>query len=213
MMTAPVASKVSPVGILEITLRRPERRNAISTEMGAGLRSLLQAAEVNPDVQLVVLRGEGECFCGGADVVELRTATEKERVEIVHSHVETRECWRKYRKPTLAAVSGPAVGLGCVLVLQADFVVASETASFSLPEARLGHSVIDPQAYIARFGLQRANQLLVACQQLDAREAHAWGFVNYVARAGADFEERVDWLASEILKAQESRRKLARHTG
>jgi enoyl-CoA hydratase/carnithine racemase len=213
MSPVPLAIELDGAGVLRLTLQRPERRNALSTDLGGRLRSALEEAKNDPKVQVIVLRGAGECFCGGADVAELRDASESRRGDVVRSHMATRECWGKHPKPTIAAVHGPAVGLGCVLALQADFVVATEAAVFSLPEARLGHSVVAPEAYIARFGLQRANQLLVACQPLGAVDASAWGFVNYVAKDAIEFDRRIEWLAKEILMAHPLHRKIRRTPG
>lgn len=122
--------------VLAITLARPERRNAITVAMYAALADALESVAGDPMVRLVIFRGEGQDFAAGNDLADFLNALPRDTEEIA--------VWRFLRALVacealiLAAVHGNCVGIGTTMLLHCDFVVADETARFSMPFVDLG---------------------------------------------------------------------------
>jgi enoyl-CoA hydratase/carnithine racemase len=164
-----------------ISLNRPERLNAWSPDLGAALLERLREAESDDDVRGVVLTGTGRAFSAGADLKNPRThAVESPEQHLaalrgnpVFDAVET------YRKPIISAVNGYAVGIGCLVPLCTDFILAAEEAMFCLPQVSLG---ILP-AYggtlrLARFvGRGNAMNIALTGRKVGAHEALRIGMV------------------------------------
>lgn len=187
---------------LWLSLNRPEKRNAISAALREEFCDAMRQAEADAAVDLVVLAGSGGVFCAGADIMEIRRCANQEAVQqIIRANTAMRDQWARLSKPTIAAVDGPAYGLGFILALRSDYVVATQRARFCLPEARLGLPVTNVRSYIERFGAQRANDLLIACRVLGAREAESWGIANCMVPEEQTLRETVTRLAGDILKS------------
>jgi enoyl-CoA hydratase/carnithine racemase len=164
-----------------VVLNRPARLNAWSPDLGAALLQRLREAEADETVRGVVLTGAGRAFSAGADLSDPRTHT----VESPERHLENLrgnpvfDAVESYRKPIISAVNGYAIGIGCLVPLCSDFILAGEAAMFSLPQVRLG---ILP-AYggtlrLARF-VGRGNALHIALtgRNVGADEALRLGLV------------------------------------
>jgi enoyl-CoA hydratase/carnithine racemase len=167
-----------------ISFNRPERLNAWSGELGSALMERLSEAEADDSIGGVVLTGNGRAFSAGADLKNPNT----HRVESVEQSLSARpgmhvfDTLQAYPKPIIAAVNGYAIGIGCLVPLCCDFVLASEQASFVLPQVSLG---ILP-AYggtlrLARF-VGRGNALYVALtgRKIGAEEALRMGIASAV---------------------------------
>jgi 2-(1,2-epoxy-1,2-dihydrophenyl)acetyl-CoA isomerase len=188
--------------VLWLSFNRPDKRNAISAALREELSEALRQAAGDEGVEVVVLTGSAGVFCAGADVAEIRQCANPAAVQdIIRANVTMRDQWASFPKPTIAAVDGVGYGLGFILPLKADYVVVTEGARFCLPEARLGLPVTQVESYVARFGAQRANDLLIACRVLTGREAQAWGIANYVVADEAALRETTRRLADDIQKA------------
>lgn len=126
-------------GIAHITLNRPERKNAIAANMRTELAQAFDRANEDPSVRAVILQARGDCFCAGADVEGMgnRAPFEDRKRLQLHSHRMIKSLYT-LEKPVIAAVRGPAVGMGLSMVLACDFVIASETARFSCIFSRRG---------------------------------------------------------------------------
>lgn len=173
-------------GVAVVTLNRPERRNALSGELLAALRSTMGELADDDAVAVVVLTGADPAFCAGLDLKELGsgsagllgTATEADAVDVR----EPSTPWRPLGKPLIGAVNGVAVTGGFELALQCDFLVASERAAFGDTHARVGLlpgwglSVLLPQA----IGVRRAKEMSLTGNFLSAAEALQFGLVNHV---------------------------------
>jgi enoyl-CoA hydratase/carnithine racemase len=164
-----------------ISLNRPDRLNAWSPELGTALLSRLREAEADAAVRGVVLTGVGRAFSAGADLKNPRTHT----VESPEEHLARLggspvfDAVEGYPKPIISAVNGYAVGIGCLVPLCCDFILAGEQAVFCLPQVSLG---ILP-AYggtlrLARF-VGRGNALNIALtgRKVGAEEALRMGMV------------------------------------
>jgi enoyl-CoA hydratase len=120
--------------IAVITVNDPDRRNAVTFEMSAALRSAVEAAEADPDVHAVVVTGAGKAFCAGADLTALGEATEEGLRKIYDGFLAVAHC----TLPTVAAVNGAAVGAGLNLALAADVRIAGPHALFDPRFQKLG---------------------------------------------------------------------------
>lgn len=189
-------------GELRIELNRPEGLNAWNEQLGRDLLAALDAARAD-DVRAVVITGAGRAFSSGADLREGFEPT-----EAGHPDVGTplRELYhpvilavRELPKPVLAAVNGPAVGIGCSLALACDLIVARESAYFLLAFVNIG-LVPDggSSAFVPiRAGFPRAAEMAMLGERVPAAKALQWGMVNRVA-ADADFDAEVDALAARL---------------
>ena len=128
-------------GVLYLTLNRPERRNAITRELGESIAQAVRGAAADPSVHVVVLTGAGVSFCGGADVNEVKSlANDEDRMRHVRMTASLQTLVASCDVPVIVAVNGAAVGAGAGLALSGDVVLMSETASFNFPE--LGHGMV-----------------------------------------------------------------------
>jgi enoyl-CoA hydratase/carnithine racemase len=169
--------------ITTIRFDRPDKKNAISFEMYAALAGAFDAAAADPAVRAVVLAGSRDCFTAGNDLGDfMRTAQGAGGGEPQAAFSFLRAI-ATFDKPVLAAVAGVAIGIGTTMLLHCDLVYAAPSARFKLPFVDLGlvpeagSSVLLP----ALVGAQRANQLLLLSEQLDAATALAWGLIGDVS--------------------------------
>jgi enoyl-CoA hydratase/carnithine racemase len=182
-----------PVALCRID--RPEARNALSPEVMDELATALEGYDANAEVHCIVVAGSDEVFASGADIRALRERTFQE--SLVHPAARFWKRLAAIRKPTIAAVSGFALGGGCELALACDMIVASETAEFGQPEITLG---IIPggggtQRLARVVGKQRAMELVITGRRIDALEAERMGFVNAVVK-------KREWLDAAVELAQ-----------
>ncbi len=198
---------------LQITLNRPESRNAMSLQMVAELRQLLKDAEATAGqagaVRVVVLRGAGGHFCAGADLKDMAGARMRamqraggEPDPIAQVNAEFGELCVAYARTPLAVVAvleGTVMGGGFGLACVADVAIASETASFRLPETSLG--VVPAQIapfLVERLGYSQAKRLAVTGGRLDAAAALHLGLVHAVA-ATATLQTVLEQTLADIL--------------
>lgn len=172
--------------VMEITLNRPERRNALGTESVAALRDALTGAEADRNVRAVVLAAAPPAFCAGSDLKELGGLSVDQMV--VHE-AETAAVARsigRLSKPVVAAVEGYALGGGFVLAVSCDIVVSSRSVRWHLPEVPNGW--IPPwglHTLAARVGPVRARILTWAAEPIDGVEAHRLGVADVLVEDGA----------------------------
>jgi enoyl-CoA hydratase/carnithine racemase len=191
---SPLAIRRLDGAVAVLVLNRPDALNALDTELARAL--ITAAADVAADrsVRAVVLTGAGtRAFCAGADLKERRGMT-GEQWRAQHDVFEGAfHALRDLGKPVFAAVNGVALGGGCELALNTDFIIAAEGARFGQPEVRLG---IIPggggtQHLPRRVGPGMARQLLMTGEIIDAATALRAGLVNSVHPADALLDEAV----------------------
>lgn len=167
-----------------ITLRRPEKRNALDTQACLDLTAALEEA-VAGGARSLVLAGEGSNFCSGAD---LRTVEDEAFVPTLYRTLGTLQ---DLPIATIAAVHGPALGAGTQLAIACDLRVVAPDTRFGVPAAKLGlmtdHWTAQRLALLAGAGPARA--VLLACEELDADDALRLGLAN---RAG-DVDAALAW--------------------
>ena len=188
---------------LRIVLNRPEAMNAWNTQFGLDLRSAVEAAADDDEVRAVVITGAGRAFSSGADLKAGFDPTPSGTPD-VHTALTDRyhpiiTGIRRMPKPVVAAVNGPAVGIGLSLALAADLVIARESAYFLLAFVNIGlvpdggSSLFVPE----RVGFTRATEMAMLGERVSARQALEWGLINRVA-ADDEFEAEVDALAQRL---------------
>ena len=182
-------------GVVELRLNRPERRNALSTDLLRALRDHLDAVRAEPAVRALVLTGAGPVFCAGADIGEFGPDAETTRV-LTRTRLVVDVLTRLLESevPTLAAVQGPAVGAGWGLALACDLCFAADTATFTLPEVAKGYRL--PAVLVTRLaqvvGPVRAADLALCGTSLPAAGAREIGCVSRVLPAGELVERAWD---------------------
>jgi enoyl-CoA hydratase len=192
---------MSEDGIATVSLDRPAKLNAIGPDMLADLDRRLAEIDVDPNMRVVIVTGSGDrAFSVGADVD-------------AWSALEPLDMWRSWirdghrvlqrlahlRQPTIAAINGYAFGGGLELALAADIRIAADSATFALPETKIG--TVPGWAGTTRLpeaiGGARAKQMIFSGRRIDAVTAEQWGLVNEVVAAGT-LMERCRALATEI---------------
>ncbi len=186
-----------------VVLNRPEALNAWNEELGTDLNAAIGELGVDDSVRAVLITGAGRGFSSGADLRETRDGGEEglpdlsERLrEIYHPIIIG---IREMPKPVIAAVNGPAVGIGCSLALACDLVVAAESAYFLLAFVNIG-LVPDGGATAilpARIGFGRSAELAMLGERLHAPAALEWGLVNRVVPDG-DLEAEAGMLLERM---------------
>lgn len=182
-------------GVAVLTLNRPERRNALTSQLLDELRRVFEAAAADPTVAIVVLTGTGRGFCAGLDLDELSSAEGGLSSGGVVGTM--RGPLPSISKPVLGAINGDAITGGLELALACDVLLASPTARFADTHTRFamlpawGMTVRLP----ARIGTARAMEMSLSGRFVTATEAEAWGLVNRVVPAD-------DLLAETLALAQ-----------
>jgi enoyl-CoA hydratase len=163
-------------GVAVVTLNRPDRRNALSATLLAGLRTSVAQLDASPDIRAIVLTGADPAFCAGLDLAELGDQ------DSPLGTAGSSPVLPPLSTVLIGAVNGAAVTGGLELALACDFLIASERARFADTHARVG---IMPgwgltYALPEAVGLRRARQMSATGNFVDARTALAWGLVNDV---------------------------------
>src|SRR6476620_1645613 len=162
-----------------ITINDPERRNAVTAEISAGLRAAVDAAEANTDVHALIVTGAGKAFCAGADLTALGEATEDGLRTSYDGFLAVADC----TLPTIAAVNGAAVGAGLNLALAADVRIAGPAAIFDPRFQKLGIHPGGGATWMLQraVGVQAARASLLFGMRFDAEAAVRYGLALDVA--------------------------------
>jgi methylglutaconyl-CoA hydratase len=183
-MNTTILSELSLSGTVTLTLNRPELHNAFDDALIAQLTQALKQLETDPQVRVVVLAANGKSFSAGADLNWMRRMAEYSYQQNLTDALALAELMRilnTLAKPTVAKIQGPAYGGGVGLVACCDFAIASEAASFSLSEVKLGliPAVISPYVVNA-IGERQARRYFLTAEPFSAHEAQRIGLVHEV---------------------------------
>jgi methylglutaconyl-CoA hydratase len=188
-------------GVLTGTLNRPEKRNAIDAAMIDGLAALLERAELEAAVRVVVLRGVGKDFCAGMDLEDLlqsvdRTVEQNRAAAMRFGGLFVQ--MRALPKPVIAVVQGRALAGGCGLATACDLVVAAESAQFGYTEVQRGFVPALVMNMLRRaVGEKVAFDLAATGRLLTAREAERAGLVSRVL-LDAEFEAGAEQIVRAV---------------
>lgn len=191
-------------GVAVATLNRPEVRNAVDERLRSELEAILAQVADDPAVRALVLTGKDPAFCAGGDISAMR-----ERMGAPSGQLGGRGWIRQRRlhgmigvlhaleKPTIAAVNGPAAGLGMDLALCCDFIVASEQAFFTMSYVQRGLIPDGGGLYFLprRVGLPRAKELIFSARRVLPDEALKIGLADRVVAHQDLLSSAVDWAA------------------
>ena len=187
-----------PVSI--VTLHEPEKRNPFSPVLVDELVASLNDIAANDEIVTVVFTGSGPAFSSGADLRVIRRATPLEdRAEYDRILGMNRLVWN-YPKVTIAAVNGPALGLGSNFVGWCDLAIAEESATFGYPEVRAGIASASVVPTLMRLiGRKAVNELLLTGRPISAADALRLGLVNRVVADGTSVAAAIE-LGNEIAR-------------
>ncbi|MBM3290460.1 MAG: hypothetical protein FJY92_09935 [Candidatus Hydrogenedentes bacterium] len=190
-MDSPYISAEIQENILVVSIKRPEKRNAMTFDMVVALGEAVAEVDKFPGVRAVIVRGEGPVFCAGVDIaslVQMRAEAGEanaarwlrraaDRLQYALHLIESTET------PVIGALHGQVIGLGLEVALSFDLRVCSPGCLFSIPEARMGLVAdVGGTTRLARtVGPSRAKDLLMTARTIGAEEALQWGLVNRVA--------------------------------
>ncbi len=184
-----------------ITLNRPERRNAMTTEMQMELIAAMEAATTS-DARVLVFTGAGDAFCSGLDLSELQEIQNKSAAEY---RIDAERIARLFLTlyelplPTIAAVHGPAIAGGTGLATICDFTIATPAAKFGFTEVRIGFVPAIVSAFLAlQVGDKRCRDLLLTGRFFSAEEALGIGLVTKVVPPD-ELADHVETLARNLL--------------
>lgn len=186
--------------VATVLLNRPEKLNALTWDMRLALTENFTRLNADHDVRAVIVTGAGRGFCSGADVDRMhKTDLVGARDRIMQGAHPLIRALHGLEKPVIAAVRGPAVGLGWSIALACDLIVASETARFSQIYRRVGLAPDGGAAwFLARLvGMAKAKELAFSSGFVSAADALSLGLVNYVVPDG-DLEVKTKAIASDL---------------
>ena len=189
-------------GVAWVTMNRPEALNAWTRQLGRDIIAALDEVAADPELRAIVITGAGRAFSSGAD---LKAGGEMgaEGMDVLSP---LREVYnplllrvRTIPKPVIAAVNGPAVGIGCSLALAADLVVAARSAYFLLAFVNIGLGLDGgaSQSLVARVGHTRAFEMAYLGQRIGAEQAERWNLINEVVEDDA-LTDRIGELAASL---------------
>ena len=176
-------------GVAVITFNRPEARNALSDRLSPALRRMIKECDADSNVRALLLTGTGTAFCAGGDVQGMGDNSSKATMTVADRTADLKQRQRTMtgalvatRKPTIAALPGPAVGAGLAIALACDIRIAAQSAFLSAGYARVGLSGDYGIAWLLTraVGSPRARELMFTSARVTAAEAERIGLVNRV---------------------------------
>jgi 2-(1,2-epoxy-1,2-dihydrophenyl)acetyl-CoA isomerase len=188
--------------IARITLNRPDGANALNVDLAKELMDAALQCDEDPAVRAVIITGAGRMFCAGGDLKSFAAQGEKlpahlkEVTTYLHAAVSR---FTRMDAPVIAAVNGVAAGAGMSLACSCDFVLAAESARFTMAYTRAGLTPDGSSTYFLPrlVGLKRALELTLTNRMLSAAEAQAWGIVTRVV-PDASLQTETDALATQL---------------
>src|ERR1700733_11228628 len=185
-------------GVATLTLNRPERLNAFSPEILAGLHEALPRLGADPAVGAIVLTGAGRAFCAGGDVKTMGKRADRsfeQRVESIRAMHQLPLMMRMLPKVIIAMINGATVGVGLGLALACDLRVAGASAQFGTGFGKIGYSGDFGGSWLLTqlVGTAKARELYLLGDIIDAHQAGALGMVNRVVDDGALHDATYAW--------------------
>ncbi len=185
--------------VMSIAWNRPDKKNALTQDMYGAVADALNAADADNDIRVVLITGTKDCFTAGNDLAGFLNNSVGDEAAPVSQFMKA---IASFKKPIVAAVNGPAIGIGTTMLLHFDIVVAADSTVFSMPFTNLG---LCPEAassfLLPRLaGYQRAAELILLGEKFDAQQAKECGIINQIA--SADEYLPVAWEIANKLAAK-----------
>ncbi|HET8996763.1 MAG TPA: enoyl-CoA hydratase, partial [Acetobacteraceae bacterium] len=187
-------------GVATVTIANAAKLNTLNPALMTKLVETVETLGRDPALRVVILRGEGErAFIGGADITAMATLDAAGARAFITQVHRSCDVFRRLPVPVIARIQGYTLGAGLEVAAACDFRVAAEDAVFGMPEVRIGlPSVVEAALLTGLIGWGRTRQLLLTGENIDARKAEAWGFVEQVVPA-AGLDSTVERLVQCIL--------------
>lgn len=198
--------------VLHIEFHRADKKNALTSDMYRAMSSILAQAKKDDEINVVLFKGSEGCFCAGNDIADfLEEPVLEEGTPVMKFLHEV----SNFDKPMVAAVSGPAVGIGTTLLLHCDLVYATDQTYFSLPFVDLGLCPEAGSSYLLprQLGYVRAAELLLLAEPFDAHKAEKLGIINDIVDVDNYIEtaqQKAEKLAAKPAHALRVSRQLIR---
>ncbi len=199
--------------IFYLTFNRPEKRNAISFEMLEEINKLVEPIVMDPEIRVIIVRGEGRVFSAGIDFNSLGELTGTFLTDVggggaairaeIHRGQQVLNRLESIEVPIICAMHGGVFGLGVEVALACDIRLMSEDCTWGLPEAKFGLIAdLGGTARLAKLlGQSRAMEILMTTNRYAARQALDWGLINYLYPSKAALFEGAEKLAQDIIKS------------
>lgn len=171
--------------VLTITMNRPEKKNALSREMYGGMAEAIRDAQDDSSLRAIVIQGSETCFTSGNDIADFVNVAPGGKDSPVYQFLRA-IC--NADKPLIAAVNGPAVGIGTTMLLHCDMVYVADDAVLTMPFAKLGLCPEAASSFLLPrlIGHLRAAEMLLLGQEVTGQRAADMGLANYAFGTGAD---------------------------
>jgi enoyl-CoA hydratase/carnithine racemase len=165
--------------LLCLTLNRPAKKNALTLKMYADMAAAITHAEENPKIRVILLSSSSDCFCSGNDLMDFMSFGQKGAPKQTKAFLAAIS---QAQTPIVAAVAGPAIGIGATMLLHCDLVYAGKSARFQMPFVNLGLCPEAGSSYLlpATIGYQRAARLILLGESISAAKALDFGMVSEV---------------------------------
>ena len=183
---------------LWLTINRPDKRNAINTEVVAGLAAGYEQAHADDDVRVIVLTGAGDkAFCAGGDL-NPGAAFVFDFSQPTGAYADLLRRSQSATKPTIARVNGVCMAGGMGLLCMADMAIATDDAIFGLPEVKIGVFPMQVLSLLQRLAPPRVvREWCLTGEPFDAKAAREAGLVNHIVPR-AELDARTDWLVARL---------------
>jgi len=174
-------------GVFTITFNRPDKKNVLNASMYKQLCEHFNYASQSEDILCLLIKGDEHCFTAGNDFTEPANDEEQPAFKFI-------ELLAKFDKPMVAAVAGPAVGLGTTLLLQCDMVIAATNSKFILPFVQLGICLEAGASLLLplKVGHNKAFELAVLGEAFSAEQAYQYGIANKICQPAELIETAVN---------------------
>jgi enoyl-CoA hydratase/carnithine racemase len=195
----PILLRDIQAGIVRLTLNRPNKYNALSSELLAELGQALDEIADDAGARVVILAGNGTAFCAGHDLGEMRDDTRRDSIaDLFELCSQVMLKLTRIPQPVIARVHGAATAAGCQMVATCDLAIAAEEARFATSGINLGLFCATPMVAVTRnLSRKHAMEMLMTGDFVDARTACQWGLVNRVVPID-ELDEAVMNLATKI---------------
>ncbi len=182
-----------------LTMNRPEKRNALNTELTQSLLDALRSADNDEPVRCVLLTGAGQGFCAGADLTEFKSLQDPQAAERrAELTLQLHLVFSRISKPVVTAINGAAMGGGAGLAIAGDMALMAASAKLGYPESKHGIVAAIVMANLVRqVGRKAAFELVSLAEPIDAARALQLGMVNYVV-AEKDLIEKTVQIAEKL---------------
>jgi len=191
--------------VATLTLNRPDRENAVDSEMMGAIAQALHEIGAKGSARVLILRGAGEHFCAGREPGTVRPKNAADWSQVLGQIVATNQALASFPGITMALVQGKAHGFGCGLAVQSDFTIAAEDARFGFPEINAGFPPTVVMSYLSRWvARKKAFEWVITGEEMGAREAERFGLVNRIVAHSELEAEGERWAAMLVKKTPQA---------